>query len=63
MMNLAPTLVLNDFRSYSAVELYGLFQEIYSGAKSHNHHKPKPRGQDRLEQFGPFGMRRCPRRG
>jgi hypothetical protein len=32
MMNLAPTAVLNDFRSYSAVELYGLFQEIYSSS-------------------------------
>ena len=24
--------MLNDFRSYSAVELYGLFQEIYSSS-------------------------------
>jgi RimJ/RimL family protein N-acetyltransferase len=31
-MNLTPTPMLNDFRSYSAVELYGLFQEIYSSS-------------------------------
>ena len=32
MMNMAPTPMLNDFRSYSAVELYGLLQEIYSSS-------------------------------
>jgi len=32
MMNLAPAPTLNDFRSYSAVALYGLFQEIYSSS-------------------------------
>ena len=32
MMSFAPTPMLNDFRSYSAVELYGLFQEIYSSS-------------------------------
>jgi ribosomal protein S18 acetylase RimI-like enzyme len=32
MMNLALTPLLNDFRSYSAVELYGLFQEIYASS-------------------------------
>src|SRR5881394_2863727 len=32
MMNLALTPMVNDLRSYSAVELYGLFQEIYSSS-------------------------------
>jgi len=33
MMNVGPTPVLNDFPSYSAVELYRLFQEIYSSSE------------------------------
>ena len=32
MMTLVPTPMLNDFRSHSAVDLYGLFQEIYSSS-------------------------------
>ena len=32
MMNLMPTPIVNDFRRYSAVELYGMFQEIYSSS-------------------------------